>query len=101
MRKSLFIILSILLSSISYAQIKSNGIPVSFTETRSREVPTIEIPAPNSIALEEEDKEDAMKGKPYRYAVLLDCDIDPSKDGLWETMASFPHRQTRSYAKVL
>ncbi|MAD49938.1 MAG: hypothetical protein CMC95_01345 [Flavobacteriales bacterium] len=86
MRKSLFIILSILLSSISYAQIKSNGIPVSFTETLSREVPTIEIPAPNSIALEEEDKEDAMKGKPYRYAVLLDCDIDPSKDGLWETM---------------
>lgn len=86
MRKSLFIILSILLSSISYAQIKSNGIPVSFTETLSREVPTIEIPAPNSIALGEEDKEDAMKGKPYRYAVLLDCDIDPSKDGLWETM---------------
>ena len=78
--------MSILLSSISYAQIKSNGIPVSFTETLSREVPTIEIPAPNSIALEEEDKEDAMKGKPYRYAVLLDCDIDPSKDGLWETM---------------
>ena len=27
-----------------------------------------------------------LKGKPYRYAVQLDCDIDPSKDGLWENL---------------
>ena len=86
MRKSLLTIIGILLASTSYSQISADGIPASFLHTLSREVPTIEIPAPNYIALEEEDKEDALKGKPYRYAVLLDCDIDPSKDGLWETL---------------
>ena len=88
MRKSLLTIIGILLASTCYSQVSADGIPASFLHTLSREVPTIEIPAPNYIALEKEDKEDALKGKPYRYAVLLDCDIDPSKDGLWETLGN-------------
>ena len=85
MRKS-FLILCILVSQFSFSQISSDGIPVSFLQTLSREVPTVELVAPNINALEKEDNDNALKGKPYRYAVQLDCDIDPSKDGLWENL---------------
>ena len=86
MRKSLLIAINILISQFCFSQISSDGIPVSFSQTLSREVPTIELVAPNIIALEKEDNDNALKGKPYRYAVQLECDIDPSKDGLWENL---------------
>ena len=86
MRKSLLIVLCILVSQFSFSQISSDGIPVSFSQTLSREVPTVELVAPNIITLEKEDNDNALKGKPYRYAIQLDSDIDPSKDGLWETL---------------
>ncbi|MGB2458303.1 MAG: trypsin-like serine peptidase, partial [Flavobacteriales bacterium] len=86
MRKSLLIALCILIGHVSFSQISSDGMPVSFLQTLSREVPTVELVAPNSMALEKEDNDNALKGKPYRYAVQLDSDIDPSKDGLWETL---------------
>ena len=86
MRKSLLIALGILLSQVSFSQISSDGIPISFSQTLSREVPTVELVAPNIMALEKEDNDNALKGKPYRYAIQLDSDIDPSKDGLWETL---------------
>ncbi|MDA9898044.1 T9SS type A sorting domain-containing protein [Flavobacteriales bacterium] len=86
MRISLLMTSLILLSTIAYSQISTNGLPVSFLQTLSSDVPTIIIPSPDLLAIEREDQEDAIKGKPYRYAVLMDCDIDPSKDGLWETL---------------
>ena len=36
------------------------------------------------MALEKEDYLNETKGKPYRYAVLLDCDINLIEDGLFE-----------------
>ena len=61
------------------SQISSPGIPISFTENLSKRVPTIEIPAPNVMALENEDNDNAYKGRPYRYAVQIDVNIRPIK----------------------
>ena len=57
MRKYLLIALGVLLSQVSFSQISSDGIPISFSQTISREVPTVELVAPNIMALEKEDKE--------------------------------------------
>ena len=85
MKKS-FLFLSVILSISCFSQISQHGIPLSFTQTLSREVPTVIITPPNTNALESEDNENALKGKPYRYAVQVETDIDVAKDGLWENL---------------
>ena len=85
MKKS-FLFLSVILSISCFSQISQDGIPLSFTQTLSREVPTVIITPPNTNALESEDNENALKGKPYRYAVQVETDIDAAKDGLWENL---------------
>ena len=85
MKKS-FLFLSVILSISCFSQISQDGIPLSFTQTLSREVPTVIITPPNTNALESEDIENALKGKPYRYAVQVETDIDVAKDGLWENL---------------
>ncbi len=85
MKKS-FLFLSVILSISCFSQISQDGIPLSFTQTLSREVPTVKITPPNTNALESEDNENALKGKPYRYAVQVETDIDAAKDGLWENL---------------
>ena len=71
MKKS-FLFLSVILSISCFSQISQDGIPLSFTQTLSREVPTVIITPPNTNALESEDNENALKGKPYRYAVQVE-----------------------------
>lgn len=70
----------------SIAQISTNSTPLSSLQTLSRDVPTLEIAPPNMTVIEIEDEESSEKGNPYRFAKLLDCDIDPNKDGLWENL---------------
>ncbi len=85
--KKYFILLSIsLVSLLSIAQISINKTPISSTETLSRDVPTLEIASPDMLIIENEDQDASLKGKPYRYAKLIDCDIDPSTNGLWEEL---------------
>tara|TARA_B100000963_G_scaffold76985_1_gene64996 strand:- start:1265 stop:3181 length:1917 start_codon:yes stop_codon:yes gene_type:complete len=86
MKKNLLLALFILLVNVGLSQISSPGIPISFLENLSNRVPSIEVPAPNIMALENEDNDNAFKGKPYRYAVQIDVNIDASKDGLWEIL---------------
>ncbi len=85
MRKP-FLFLLVFLNITCFSQISQDAIPISFTQTLSKEVPNVEIIPPNINALEIEDDENALKGKPYRYAVQVDTDIDASKDGLWESL---------------
>jgi len=76
--KKAFILFSLsLISVLSIAQISINKIPISSTQTLSRDVPTLEIASPDMMLIESEDQDASMKGKPYRYAKLIDCDIDP------------------------
>jgi len=85
--KKVFILLTFcLMSIITIAQISISKTPVSSIHTLSRDVPTLQIEAPNMYEIEKEDEESSLKGKPYRYATLLDCDIDPTTNGLWEEL---------------
>ena len=73
----------------SIAQISVDRQPISSTTTLSREVPTVEILPPNINELELEDEQNSIKGKPYRYATFLDCDIDTERNGLWENIGEY------------
>lgn len=73
----------------SIAQISVDRQPISSTTTLSREVPTVEILPPNINELELEDEQNSIKGKPYRYATFLDCDIDTERNGLWENVGEY------------
>ena len=86
MKKALVLFSLSLISVFSIAQIRFNKIPISSTKTLSRDVPTLEIVSPNMMLIENEDQDASMKGKPYRYAKLIDCDIDPITEGLWEEL---------------
>ena len=86
MKNFLLILIFALGTQLSFSQINVQNTPISFEEKLSRNVPTIQLASPNILAIEKEDKNDALKGKPYRYGIILDCDIDPTKDGLWETL---------------
>ena len=85
MKKS-FLFLSVILSISCFSQISQYGIPLSFTQTLSREVHTIIITPPNTNLIESEENENALKGKTNRYSVQVETDIDAAKDGLWENL---------------
>ena len=84
MKKIIFLFTLGFISTCVFGQVNKPGIPPSFTQIVSKNVPTVKIISPNIMALEKEDYLNETKGKPYRYAVLLDCDINLIEDGLFE-----------------
>ena len=79
-------ILALTFSLYSVAQISIDKQPISSQQVLLSDLPTVNITPPNLEALALEDNENAIKGKPYRYATFIDC-IDPSKDGRWEVVS--------------
>lgn len=86
MKKKLFTFLFALASCGLFAQISVNKNPLSNRAELSLDIPAIIVSPPNLSDLMTEDNHNALKGKPYRYATFLDCSIDPTKDGVWETI---------------
>jgi hypothetical protein len=86
MKKTFLISFLILSNLFTSAQISIKKSPISSTYTLTRDIPTISIQPPNLAVIELEDNEANLKGKPYRYAKLIDCDIDPYNSGKWEEL---------------
>lgn len=87
MKKVITFLLSLILASnFSTAQISVKKMPLSSHASLARDIPTIKVIPPSSGTLEMEDHANALKGKPYRYATYLDCSIDPSKNGSWQSI---------------
>ena len=80
-------ILTLTVSLYSVAQISIDKQPISSQQVLLSDLPSVNITPPNLDVLALEDNENAIKGKPYRYATFIDCSIDPSKEGRWEVVS--------------
>ena len=83
MKKALFLCAMITLTLGLKAQINQGGVPVSFTENLSSDIPVEELTAPFIEAQKDTEKNGTM----YEYARSIECDITPRTHGTWTTLS--------------
>ncbi len=89
MKKKLSVLI-IILSQFTFlqGQIQEFKYPYSFVNKLDIEIPIIKMEEFNIDSLLEEDKSNIFL-KPYRFAKVLDVDINSSKDGIWYNGENF------------
>ncbi|MDA8956622.1 T9SS type A sorting domain-containing protein [Flavobacteriales bacterium] len=70
----------------AFSQISNNNSPVSLEEKLSEKVPVTELVKPNLSEIKIQTDEDAKNGESYKFAIMVDSDIDTDNSGVWEDL---------------
>lgn len=82
---TLFVIVSFV-SFSAFSQISNNNSPISLQEKLYEDVPIIELVKPNLSEIKLQTDEDAKNGESYKFAIMVDSDIDTENSGVWEKL---------------
>lgn len=82
------LLICLVLSQTSYAQISEGGEPlfsknISKSISKSKKIPTVELPAIAVSKLIKEDLEDGSKNRPARFAYGHKVNLNPENSGVW------------------
>lgn len=66
-----------------FGQLAEKGVPLF--NVQKKDIPIVILPEVNVKKLEKEDKINAKSRlKPFRFAQVIELDLDPEEDGIWE-----------------
>jgi PKD repeat protein len=83
---TLLLAIASFISLNAFSQISNENLPLSLVEKVSEDIPTIELIKPNLSEIKMQTDEDAKNGESYKFAILIDTDIDTENSGKWETL---------------
>lgn len=84
--KTLLLAILSFISFSTFSQISNDNLPISLKEKVSEKVPTLELEKPNLSEIKIQTDEDAKNGESYKFAFLINTDIDTENSGKWETL---------------
>lgn len=83
---NIFLAITSFVSFSAFSQISNNNLPVSLEEKLTEKVPVIELVKPNLSEIKTQTDQDSKNGESYKFAIIIDSDIDTDNSGVWEDL---------------